>query len=462
MSQDTSANSFTHGRLGTIYAKTALPIIFVMAMNGFLALVDAIFLGVYVGPEALGAVTLMFPLYMVLVAIATLVSGGMSSILARMLGARDTDKALSAIAGAHGLALTLGGIIIILFVLFGHSITLLASGGTAELATMGHTYLGILVYFAPFFFVLSVNSDALRNEGRVGLMAITSLSVSLVNIGLNYLLIVWLDMGVAGSAYGTVISQSLALAALVIFRIWGNTPLKIQAFAKHSFLHGWRPIMALGTPQSLNFIGLSLTSGAIIFALQWVETPNYASTVAAYGVITRVMTFAFLPLLGLSHALQSITGNNYGAELWQRSDQSLKLGLIIAFIYCLITQGILIGLSGQLGSLFVADANVIAEVNRILPIVVALFFIGGPQLMIVSYYQAIGEAARAAILGLTKPYIFSVPLIFLLAEGLGEYGIWVAAPTAEVLLILLTLWVLSRAARQQKRHWGVFTAQTQG
>lgn len=83
---DIPNNQFLEAPLGLTYARTALPIIFVMGMNGLLAVADALFLGHYVGPDALAAVTLMFPIYMLIVALATLVSSGMSSLLARHLG----------------------------------------------------------------------------------------------------------------------------------------------------------------------------------------------------------------------------------------------------------------------------------------------------------------------------------------------------------------------------------------
>ena len=112
---DVRKNRFTEGSLGTIYVRTALPIIFVMAMNGLLSVTDAVFLGFYVGPDALAAVTLMFPFYMLIVALSTLVANGMSSLLARALGAGDHDRARTIFAGAHGLALGLGLILIVLF-----------------------------------------------------------------------------------------------------------------------------------------------------------------------------------------------------------------------------------------------------------------------------------------------------------------------------------------------------------
>lgn len=451
-------NHFLSGPLGSIYARTALPIIFVMGMNGLLTVVDALFLGHYVGPEALAAVTLMFPIYMLIVALATLVAGGMSSLLARHLGGRRFEAAKAVFAGAHGLALALSAFLIGLFVLFGKPVTLLAAGGSAELADMGLIYLRITVLFTPLMFVLSVNSDALRNEGRVGFMAATSLLVSLSNIGFDYLLIARLDMGVAGSAYGTALAQMLSFVIIAAFRFRGQTLLRPGVLLSHNKRSDWGAILALGAPQSLNFLGLALGSGSVVIALQIAAAPGYPDTMSAYGIVTRVLTFTFLPLLGLSHAMQTITGNNFGSELWQRSDASLRLALVAALVYC---GGVQLGLTvwaPQIGAAFVDDPVVIAEVARILPVIVTMLVIMGPLMMIGSYFQAIGDAPRAAVLGLSKPYLFAIPLTFVLVYQIGEPGIWMAGPLAEVLLLALTALVLMQRARQSQDRWGLFRA----
>lgn len=453
---ETPENSFTQGPLGTIYLKTALPIILVMGMNGLLAVADALFLGHYVGPDALAAVTLMFPIYMLIVALSTLVSSGMSSMLARHLGGGRIEQARAVYAGAHGLAVLLGGVLIILFGLVGPSFALLAAGADADLARMGLVYLRITVFCSPLLFVLGVNSDALRNEGRVGFMAAMSLLVSLANIAFNYLLIAVLDMGVAGSAYGTAAAQALAFAIILAFRLTGRTELRPGALRDHPLTTGWGRMLALGAPQSLNFLGLALGSAVIMGSLQWVGQPGYADTITAYGIITRVVTFAYLPLLGLSFAMQTITGNNYGAALWDRTDSSLKTALWAAGIYCLAVQVAVMALPRHIASSFVDDPAVIAEVVRILPIMTCVFFLMGPLTMIGAYFQAIGQAGRAAVLGLSKPYLFAIPLTLLLPLWLGETGIWIAGPLAEVMLLGLTVAVLMRAARQDGLRFGMF------
>lgn len=453
---DTPHNTFTDGQLGTIYLKTALPIIFVMGMNGLLAVADALFLGHYVGPDALAAVTLMFPIYMLIVALSTLVSNGMSSLLARSLGSGDRYGAGAVFAGAHGLAIMLGAILVTLFIISGRQVALMAAGGVDELAEMGLIYLRITVFFSPLLFVLSVNSDALRNEGRVGFMAAMSLLVSIANIGFNYLLIARLDMGVAGSAYGTAAAQALSFGIILAFRLFGATSLRPSTLRLHSLWKHWGRILALGAPQSLNFIGLALGSAAIITALQWVGNPGYADTVTAYGIITRVITFAFLPLLGLSFAMQTITGNNYGAGLWHRSDASLRIALWCAFFYCLLVQIVVMSVPSQIAEAFVEDTAVVAEVARILPVMTCVFFLMGPLMMVATYFQAIGAVTKAAILGLTKPYAFAIPLTFLMPLSLGEIGIWYAGPLAEILLLGLTALILWQSAQTTVLKWGIF------
>lgn len=455
-------NSYVNGPLGSVYAKTALPIIFVMGMNGVLTVTDAIFLGRFVGPDALAAVMLMFPIYMLIVALSTLVASGMSSLLARRLGAEQILEASAVFAGAHGLAVLVGLVLIGLYLLIGPAAALLVSGGSEKLAGMGLTYLRITVLFSPLMFVLALNSAALRNEGRVDVMTVMSLFTSLANIAFNYVLIAVLSMGIAGSAYGAAMAQALSLCILLAFRSRGRTVLRPSALWRHKPTSGWLRILALGLPQSLNFLGLALGSAATIAALQWVQTPQYEATVSAYGVITRVLTFVFLPLLGLSHAMQTITGNNFGARDFARVNASLKIAGTSALVYCVSTQFPAMLFAAEIGSIFVADPVVVAEIARILPVMASLFILAGPLMMIAVHFQAIGDAGRAAILGLSKPYLFGIPLTFLLACAFGEIGIWIASPMTECLHLGLTILMLRWTARVAPHRWGLFPAPSEG
>ncbi|MGV8951901.1 MAG: MATE family efflux transporter, partial [Cypionkella sp.] len=284
-----------------------------MLMSGLLTVVDAAFLGHYVGADALAAVSLVFPALMVTIALSTLVSGGMSSLLARQLGAKRHVDAMAVFAQAHGLALFLSLLLIAAFMACGGFVIGQLSGNQTDVAHMAYTYLAIMVFASPVQLLLSVHADAWRNQGRAGLMALMSAGVTLANIALNYVLIVTFDMGVVGSALGTATAQAIGLSLLVGLRLHSGGILRISGLWTSRWIGGWRPILALGAPVSLSFIGIALVSATVITMLRLTAGSGYVESVAAYGIVTRILSFTFLPLMAIAMATQTIVGNNVGA-----------------------------------------------------------------------------------------------------------------------------------------------------
>jgi len=454
MSQSDNDNIYLAGSLPLLFAKTASPIIVVMAINGLFTLVDAYFLGAYVGADALTAVTLMFPIYMLLVALSTLVSNGFSSIFARLLGAGATAQAQTVFGQSLQLSMIVCAVLIALFVLGGGGLTLAVANGSTILADMGYTYMSILIFCSPLVFFLSINIDALRCEGMLSAMAAITIMSALLNIVFDYLFIVEFSWGVAGSAYGTVLAQVCSLATIVAYRIF-SAKLKTNPSFQIGWTH-WIELLALGAPTSLGYLGFSLSSGLTLFCLQLWAGGNYETIAGAYGIITRLMTFAFLPLLGLSMAFQTIVGNNYGAGAWIRSNTAVKLVLLFAFIYGTVVETSFIANRFDIGFIFVDDAAIAAELGRILPYAVVSMFLFGPLMMIGTYFQSIGDARRAAILGLSRTYLFVLPLTFTLPFWLGEPGIWYAGIIAEIMVLTLTVIVLRQRMRVQGKRWGLF------
>lgn len=442
-------NPFLTGDLMPLFARTAAPIILMMSINGVQTLIDAWFLGAYVGADALAAVTLMFPAYMLMVALSSLVSTGMASVLARTLGAEDLPRARATLSGAHGLCLVMCACLITAFALGGAKLAGILADGEAGLAQMGHDYISVIVWCSPIMFLLGVNGDALRCEGRLALMAATTFVVTGANIAFTWLLVVRLGYGVQGSAVGTVLAQSLALLIVVAYRFGGPTSLRWQMLKTADMGHGWRQFLALGAPQSLSFIGISLVSGAMILSVQRWGGENYAATVAAYGIITRLMTFAYMPLMGLNMATQTIVGNNLGARLYSRSDAALLIGLTAAIVYTATFELTMYVSAASIGRLFVDDPATIAEIGRILPVSIMLYVVSGGLLIVSGYLQAIGDARTAILLTVGRIYVFTIPLVVLLPHAAGEIGIWIAGPVSEAMTLLLA-GLLLRRNRQQK------------
>lgn len=451
-----SNNLFLTGSLTSVFMKTAVPIIFMMLVNGSFALVDAYFLGAYVGAEALAAVTSVFPAFMILVALSSLVSNGFSSVMARLLGAKKFEEARSAFAQAITLSIIVCLILIILFLMGGEKFVLFVNNGSISLAEMSYDYLSLMILFSPLLFILTVNSDSLRCEGKMRFMAIIPLISVMLNIVFNYLFIAILEFGVAGSVYGTLLAQALSLLTIYLYRHATNDTLNLSAIQFSTELTMWLRFLALGAPVSLTYVGVALVSASILYNLQIWSSANYDTIVAAYGIITRLTTFIFLPLLGLSMAFQTILGNNIGAQEWLRSNSAIKIAMIMALFYCLLCQLVIFIFKEQLGLVFVENDAVNAEVARILPIMTSTLFLMGPLMMVGVVFQAMGDAKRAAILRLAKLYLFTLPLIFILPTMMSELGIWVAGPFSEILGLFLTFTVLYQRKAQEGNPFGLF------
>jgi len=456
MPEHSTDNVYLTDPLRSVFIRTAAPIIIMMLVNGSFNLVDAYFLGSFVGKNALAAVTSMFPAFMLIVALSTLVSNGFASIMARRLSAGQRSTASNTFAQAITLALLVCSILIALFLIGGERMTLIANNYSVELASMSYSYIFILIACSPIVFILSINGDCLRCEGQIAFMALISLTSVLLNGLFNYVFIVHFDLGVAGSAYGTVMAQSLSLFAIFLFRRYKPTGLKVQVVMLSTSRNHWREFLTLGAPSSLNYIGIVLSSAAILYNLQFWHNGDYNATVTAYGIITRLMTFIFLPLLGLSMAFQSIAGNNFGAKKWTRTNSCIKIALLAALIYSMSMQGVVLLIKDSLGAWFVEDTGVINEVSRILTFSTMTLFLLGPLMIISTFFQSIGDAARASLLGITKTYLFLLPMIFVFPTLFGEWGIWYAAPSAEVLALLFTLGILYQHSRQHSYRLGLF------
>ncbi|OUR78508.1 hypothetical protein A9Q83_07735 [Alphaproteobacteria bacterium 46_93_T64] len=451
-------NMFLDTPLGPLFAKTAVPIIIVMLTNGLYTVVDGWFIGRFVGPEALSAVTMVFPLYMMLIALGTLVSSGFSSVLARALGAGRREYGEELLVSAIALSAVVCISVMLLFSLVGDDIVALIANGSDPLAAMGYEYLAITFNYSALFFLSALLSDSLRSQGKVLFMAAVSLLANVLNMIFNYFMIVELDFGVAGSAYGTALAQTGAILAVVLYQYTNKTVLRTRFTSVKRLIVGWKEYLVLGAPISLTYIGVSASTASTIYQLQVWNADSYETTVAAYGIIMRIMTFGYMPLLGMTLAQQSIVGNNFGAKNWDRTYKSLKITTAIAAIYCLTLQVAFILFPGQIAGIFVDNPIVISETIRILPITAMLYFLFGPLLMFPSFFQSIGDAGRAALLGLSKIYLITIPLILFLPSLMGEVGIWYAGPLTEITALILTIIVLLHVKRKNNSLVGFLAA----
>ena len=433
-----------------IFVATAAPMTALMLMSGAQGLVDAVFLGHFVGAEALAAVSLVFPLQMVVIAVSALVGGGMSSLLARALGAGHAHDAAGVFARAHGFALAIGLALALVGVTMGGPLARALAGPEAGIAAMAASYLAITLAAAPVQLWLGVQSDAGRNEGRAGAVALVAVAVTLANVGLDYLTIGVMGWGVAGSAWATAAAQVTGLLALVLLRLRdgrraGVVPM--SALARHRWTGGWGRIAGLGAPLSLGFVGTAIVASVVLATLRLAAPETYAIDVAAYGVVTRVMGFAFLPIMALAMSTQSLTGQNIGARAFARSDGFLRRGVLVAAVYCTAVSLALAMSARGLGAGFGLDGAALDKLVYILHRSFALFAVTGVAMVLALYFQGAGKPLNAAALTLLKPFLLTPLALVTLVATLGVDRIWWAFPLADAGLALMVVVVVTRARR---------------
>lgn len=442
-------NRFLRQSPGRVFVANALPMMFIMLMNGLLNITDAVFLGHFVGTDAMTAIGIVFPAIMVLIALSTLVSGGMSSLLARQLGAGDIDAGGATMARAHGLALAVSVLVAVAFLFAGRAVADQLAASDPAISGMAFTYLAITVFASPLQFSLGLHADVWRNEGRAGLVAMLSVGVTLANIVLNYVLIRHLGLGVAGSAWGTVLAQGLGLGLLLWLRLRGRGVVPLQALFANRWCGDWNRIAALGAPLSLSFIGMALVASCVILSLRLTAGSAYADTVAAYGIVTRVLGFAYLPSMAFALALQSIAGNNWGAGLHDRARSALQIAMATAFAYCLCMEAVFLTGGRIIGSVFINDPGIAAQVATILRPMAVFYLLTGPVLVLALYFQAIGQPQRAGLLTLSKSFVLLPALIAAFAAMKGAGAIWFAFPLADGLMALLAIAIFIRTLKYQ-------------
>lgn len=279
------------------------------------------------------------------------------------------------------------------------------------------------------------------------------LLAALLNIGLDFILIGQWGMGVKAAAYATLIAQFVALSIICIKRISGATFLKLPSLHVGSLAANAREIIPLGLGPSLNYVGISLTVGIINYNIQKWASTDANSLVAAHGIVTRLMTFCVIPLIGINIGFQTLLGNNYGARNMARSNEIIRYCLKFTLGYCVLAEALLIALSyAQVGSVFINEPAVIQQTSKILLIFSLGFFVYGPCMLVGGYFQALGNYQNSILLNLAKSYLFMLPLATAIPYFLGELGIWVAAPVSDLLMLALTFMILAR--NQSPRTYG--------
>ena len=430
-----------------------IPMILSMALQAVYNIVDSAFVGnMKEGSEAaLNALTLVFPVQMLMVAIAIGTGVGTNALLARTLGQGDSKKA----AMVAGNSLFLGVIIYVICFLFGIvGVNAYISSQTAnpEVLSMGTSYLKICCVLSFGIVFFSLFEKLLQATGRSLYSTIGQVAGAVINIILDPIMIYGIGpvpkMGVEGAAYATVIGQIASAVLLFVFHI------KLNKEFEHGFKY-MKPdgkiikeIYAIGLPAIIAQALMSIMVYVMNLILKF-----DASAQTAYGLFYKVQQFVLFLAFGLRDAITPILAFAYGMRSKKRIQDGMKYGII--FTIGLMILGIFITevFSGQFAALFNAGSSREYFVGAMRIISISFLF-AGINVAYQGIYQALDGGMESLVISLLRQMIIILPLaeIFSVLVKNGQAGvslIWWAFPITEFAACLLGC-VFLRRIRKNK------------
>ena len=425
-----------------------IPMILSMALQAVYNIVDSAFVGnMKEGSEAaLNALTLVFPVQMLMVAIAIGTGVGTNALLARTLGQGDSKKA----AMVAGNSLFLGVIIYVICFLFGIvGVNAYISSQTAnpEVLSMGTSYLKICCVLSFGIVFFSLFEKLLQATGRSLYSTIGQVAGAVINIILDPIMIYGIGpvpkMGVEGAAYATVIGQIASAVLLFVFHI------KLNKEFEHGFKY-MKPdgkiikeIYAIGLPAIIAQALMSIMVYVMNLILKF-----DASAQTAYGLFYKVQQFVLFLAFGLRDAITPILAFAYGMRSKKRIQDGMKYGII--FTIGLMILGIFITevFSGQFAALFNAGSSREYFVGAMRIISISFLF-AGINVAYQGIYQALDGGMESLVISLLRQMIIILPLaeIFSVLVKNGQAGvslIWWAFPITEFAACLLGMVKFSR------------------
>lgn len=413
-----------------------IPTMLGMMVNAIYNLVDAYFVG-GLGTSQMGAISVVYPLGQVVVGLGLLFGNGAASYLSRLLGNGDKEKADKVASTALYSSITVGAIMIILSMIFLQPILKLL-GATESIMPYAVTYASIYIVSCIFNVFNVTMNNIVTSEGAAKTTMLALMAGAILNIGLDPVFIYVLDMGVAGAAIATAISQIVSTLVYLTFVLRKKSiyhfKIKNCTFTKEIMSE----IFKIGIPTLVFQILTSLS----ISLVNTQARPYGDSVIAGMGAMTRVVSMGSLMIFGFIKGFQPIAGYSYGAKKFDRLHEAIKTSIIWSTIFCVIYGLVLTTFSKGIISQFTKDdLEMIRVGTQSLRINGISFMLFGFYTVYSSLFLALGKGLAGFILGACRQGICFVPVILILPAFWDINGILYVQPIADLLSAIITIFM---------------------
>lgn len=435
------------GNLWRILIELSWPAIVAMVLYGLNSVLDAVFVGYFVGETALAGVSVAYPLSQISVAFGSLIGVGAGSVLSIALGAQDKKTQERLLGNVNWMSL-FSTIIYMAFALLFSTQLVQVMGGKGEALALGDSYFRITI-FGSFFWIYGLAGNMIiRAEGKMKSAAVMMGIGLAVNAIANYILIGNFDLGVEGAAWGTNLGMLVYTLLGWFYFGRGYASFKTKIFTLHRDKKITKSILGLGMSSLIMNI-MSLVQAVVVFnALSKYGT---TSDVAFYGVVYRVFTFLLTPIFGLMRALQPVIGINYGAKQYERVIRSYKIFAFTSMLLTLPFWIVSMVSPGSILGLMLTDQSFTGTQFLYFRIYMAILPILSIIFMAMTLFPSIDKGKPAAIIGIARQLIFYVPVMLILPKMMGVSGVYYGSFAIDAIIVLWTVVMVKREFTMLKR-----------
>lgn len=404
---------FEKGNIKAMLLQLAAPMIVAYLVQALYNIYDSLVVSLTINSAAFAALGIIFPIQLILSSFSTMFGNGGGALISIYLGEHD-QKTASKIGLMSLLLGVVSTLVFSILTLFNIHPIIAFFGGTPETIDYAVEYLSIIILGMGFVAVNNVVSFFFRSQGLVKQAMTIMVLGTLVNIILNPILIVIFKMGVAGSAYATIIAQGCSML-YALYQLKNNKQsIPFSFFNMKDFKRfGW-DMTKLGFSS---FIGtVSFCVVVIISNIFLAHSVDQTNNIAAFSAIIKINELIVLVLFGLIAGLQPIVGFNYGAQNYQRVNEAFQVALKIIIQFTIVAS--LLGVIFPQVPLRLFNVPVGDNYMRISFI---FFVFSGIQIACSQFLQAINRKNQAALVSLSRHIFLFIPIVFIADWILGQF-----------------------------------------
>ncbi len=457
MTKDNKFNALGEQPVGKLLMQYAFPAIIAMVASSAYNIIDGIFIGQGVGPNAIMGLALTGPIMSLTAAFGAMVGVGASTLMSVKLGQKDYATAQKILGNVVVMNVGMGvalGVVLQIFL----TPVLRFFGASDETLPYAYDFMTVILAGNVVTHLYLGLNALLRSTNRPHIAMYATFGTVVLNCVLAPIFIFLLDWGIRGAAVATIMAQVIML--LWQLRFFSNKDEMIHL--ERRFLRLQRKIVT----ESLT-IGLSpflINLCACLVAISVTRSMALYGgdiSVGAFGIVNRLVLFIVMVVIGLNQGMQPIAGYNFGAQKYDRVLHVLRLALLSGT--AITTIGFVIGVffPEPCVALFAKDSpELIEQAARGFRIDVLVFPIVGMQIVSTAFFQSIGYAGKSIFLSLTRQMLFLLPLIFLLPHFFDNPvdGVWWAIPISDTLASILSIVLLLIEVKKFKKKAALLRA----